>query len=337
MKRITASITGVHGYVPDTILSNQDLEKMIDTSDEWIVSRTGISERRILKGSLKGTSCMGIQAARGLLEKTNTDPTTLDALIVATVTPDYVHYPGSANIILKAIGATRAFGFDLQAGCSSFMFSLTTAAQYIASGLYQKIMVVGMDKMSSLVDYTDRSTCVLFGDGAGAVLLEASEEGYGVIDSFLRSDGTGVDFLNVPAGGSLRPASVETVQNKEHYMFQDGTPVYKAAVISMADAATQVLERNQLTQNDVTWLVPHQANKRIIEAVAQRLHFSSEKVMYTLHKYGNTSNASMSLCLWEYEHLLRKGDNLLFVSFGGGFAWGAIYVRWGYDGNSQAH
>jgi 3-oxoacyl-[acyl-carrier-protein] synthase-3 len=336
MRRVTAAITGVHGYVPEQTLSNKDLEKLVETSDDWIVTRTGISERRILTEKGVGTSFMGIRAAQGLLKKTNTSPLTLDAVLVATVTPDYVHYPASSNIISKAIGATNAFAFDLQAGCSSFLFSLTTAARYIESGLYQKILVIGMDKMSSLVDYQDRSTCVLFGDGAAAVLLEADEEGYGLKDAILRSDGSGVDFLKVPAGGSLRPASAETISRKEHFMHQEGGSVYKFAVSKMADVARQAMERNGLSREDVDWVIPHQANKRIIEAAVARLGVPEEKVMYTIHKYGNTSNASMPLCLWEYEPLLRRGDNLLLVAFGGGFAWGSVYLKWAYDGAAQA-
>lgn len=329
-KTIKAAITGVEGYTPDFVLTNADLEKMVDTSDEWIVTRTGIRERRILKQEQTGSSYMGVEAARRLLARTNTDPAAIDLVIVATVTPDYVHYPGTSNIVSKAIGATNAFAFDLQAGCSSFMFSVNTAAMYIENGMYRKVMVVGVDKMSSLVDYTDRETCVLFGDGAGAILMEPDTEGYGVLDAYLRSDGEGVNYLKVPAGGSLQPASIETVQNKQHYMFQNGVPVYKFAVSKMAEAGRCILERNGLSVQDIDWVVTHQANKRIIQATAERLALPEEKLMFTIHKYGNTSNASMPLSLWEYEGKIKKGDLVLFIAFGGGFAWGSLLLKWAY-------
>lgn len=332
MSKISAIITGTYGYVPEFVLTNQDLEKIVDTSDNWIVSRTGISERRLLKKEGVGSSYMGIIAAQRLLEKTNTDPSSIDIVIAATVTPDYVHYPGTSNIISKAIEAVNAFAFDLQAGCSSFLFSMTTAARYLESGLYRKALVVGLDKMSSLVDYTDKTTCVLFGDGAGAVLMETdSEKGCGVLDAYLRSDGTGVAYLNVPAGGSLKPATAETVQGKSHYMYQDGVPVYKYAVTCMVEAALEVLKRNNLSSQDIDWVVTHQANRRIIEAVAERLGVDEQKLMINIHKYGNTSNASMPLCLFEYEPRLKKGDKILFISFGGGFAWGALLMSWAYN------
>lgn len=332
MSKIPAIITGTHGYVPEFVLTNKDLEEMVDTSDNWIVTRTGIRERRLLKKEGVGSSYMGIIAAQQLLEKTHTDPASLDVVIAATVTPDYVHYPGTSNIISKAIEAGNAFAFDLQAGCSSFLFSMNTAARYLESGLYKKVLVVGLDKMSSLVDYTDKTTCVLFGDGAGAVLMEAgSDKGYGVLDAYLRSDGTGVAYLNVPAGGSRKPATAETVQGKCHYMYQDGVPVYKYAVTCMVDAACEVLKRNNLSSHDIDWVVSHQANRRIIEAVAERLGIHEQKLMINIDKYGNTSNASMPLCLFEYEPRLKRGDRILFVSFGGGFAWGALLMSWAYD------
>ena len=329
--RPTACITAVEGYVPEEVLDNARLEQMVDTNDEWISIRTGIKERRIFNKEGVGASYMGIQAAQNLLEKNNIDPASIDMVVVATVTPDYVHYPGSSNIISKAIGARNAFAFDLQAGCSSFMFSMNTVARYIESGMYQRALIVGLDKMSSLVDYTDRATCILFGDGAGAVLMEANHEGYGLQDAYLRSDGTGVDYLHVPAGGSLNPASEHTIRNKQHFMFQDGVPVYKFAVKNMVDAARIVLERHNLQADDIDWVVSHQANKRIIEAAAERLKVPEEKLMFNIHKYGNTSNASMPLCLWEYQPQMKKGDKVLFISFGGGFAWGAVLMTWGYD------
>lgn len=328
--KIKAAIVGVEGYTPDFILSNSDLEKMVDTSNEWIVTRTGIQERRILKEPGVGCSYMGIRAAARLLEKTCIDPQSIDMVLVATVTPDYVHYPGTSNIISKAIGAVNAFAMDLQAGCSSFLFSMQTAAMYIESGQYKRVLLVGVDKMSSLVDYTDRETCILFGDGAGVVLLEANAEGNGIQDAYMRSDGEGVDYLHVPAGGSMLPASVETVTGKKHFMFQNGVPVYKFAVNKMVEAGAIILERNGLTVADIDWVVSHQANKRIIQATAERLQIPEEKLMFTIHKYGNTSNASMPLSLFEYESQLKKGDKILFVSFGGGFAWGGLYMKWAY-------
>lgn len=331
MKRtITAAITGIAGYTPDFVLTNKDLEAMVNTSDEWIHTRTGIRERRLLKGEGTGSSFMGIHAAKRLLEKTGIDPLTIDVVIVATVTPDYVHYPGTSNIISKAIGADNAFAMDMQAGCSSFLFSMQTASMYIISGQYNRVLLVGVDKMSSLVDYTNRDTCVLFGDGAGAVLMEANTEGYGIQDAYMRSDGQGVDYLRVPAGGSVLPASTATVINGQHFMFQDGVPVYKFAVNKMVEAGQMILERNNLTVDQIDWVVSHQANKRIIQATAERLQIQDEKLMFTIHKYGNTSNASMPLSLCEYESQLKKGDNLLFVSFGGGFAWGGLYLKWAY-------
>jgi 3-oxoacyl-[acyl-carrier-protein] synthase-3 len=329
MTKITAAITGIHGYVPEDIMTNADLEKMVDTSDEWIVSRTGIKERRILKDPNLPTSFMGIQATKGLLEKTNTDPKEIDLVICATATPDYI-FPSTANIIATAIGATNAFSYDLMAACSGFLYSFTTAAQNIESGRFKKVLVVGADKMSSILDYTDRTTCIIFGDGGGAMLMEANTEGYGVQDFILRSDAVGEKHLNIKAGGSRYPASHETVNNRWHVVYQEGAVVYKYAVSNMADVAEQVIKRNNLTKDDIAFLVPHQANKRIIDATAERVGLPPEKVMINIHKYGNTTNGCMPLCLWEYEKQLKKGDNLIFAAFGGGFTWGAAYVKWAY-------
>ena len=330
MAKITAAITGVHGYVPDYVLTNKELETMVDTNDEWITSRTGIRERRILKGKDQGTSVIGIEAAKGLLEKTGTDPQELDAIICATTTPDMV-FPATANIIGNAIGAAGVFGFDLQAACSGFLYALQTGAHFIESGKYKKVLVIGADKMSSILDYTDRTTCIIFGDGGGAVLLEPDTEGYGIKDSVLHSDGSGEPFLHMKAGGSRRPASEETLKNGEHYVYQEGSTVFKFAVTNMADAAASVMERNNLSGDDVAWLVPHQANKRIIDATANRMNVGPEKVMLNIHKYGNTTSGTIPLCLWEWEPQLKKGDNLILAAFGGGFTWGAIWLKWAYD------
>ena len=330
MAKITAAITGVHGYVPDYVLTNKELETMVDTNDEWITSRTGIRERRILKGKDQGTSVIGIEAAKGLLEKTGTDPQELDAIICATTTPDMV-FPATANIIGNAIGAAGVFGFDLQAACSGFLYALQTGAHFIESGKYKKVLVIGADKMSSILDYTDRTTCIIFGDGGGAVLLEPDTEGYGINDSVLHSDGSGEPFLHMKAGGSRRPASEETLKNGEHYVYQEGSTVFKFAVTNMADAAASVMERNNLSGDDVAWLVPHQANKRIIDATANRMNVGPEKVMLNIHKYGNTTSGTIPLCLWEWEPQLKKGDNLILAAFGGGFTWGAIWLKWAYD------
>jgi 3-oxoacyl-[acyl-carrier-protein] synthase-3 len=332
MHKITAAITGVQGYVPDYILTNRELETMVDTTDEWITSRTGIRERRILKGKEKGTSVMGIEAVKGLLKKTNTDPKDIDLLICATVTPD-MQFPATANIIADAVGAVNAFNYDINAACSGFIYSLVTAAKFIESGQYKKVIVVGADKMSSIIDYSDRSTCIIFGDGAGAVLLEPNTEGYGVLDAILKSDGSGAQYLHQKAGGSRRPATHDTVDRKEHFVYQEGQVVFKFAVTNMAEVSAQVMERNHLKPDDIAWLVPHQANKRIIEATAQRMQLPEEKVMLNIHKYGNTTSGTIPLCLWEYEPKLKRGDNLILSAFGGGFTWGAIYVKWAYDGN----
>lgn len=330
MAKITAAITGVHGYVPDYVLTNQELETYVDTNDEWITSRTGIKERRILKGEDKGVSVIGIEAAKGVLEKTGTDPKDLDLIICATTTPDLV-FPATANIIGNAIGATGTFGFDLQAACSGFLYALQTGAKYIESGMYKKVLVIGADKMSSIVDYQDRATCIIFGDGGGAVLLEPDVEGMGVQDAVLHSDGSGEPYLHMKAGGSRRPATQKTLDNREHFAYQEGATVFKFAVTNMAGAAGEVMERNNLKGDDIAWLVPHQANKRIIDATANRMNIGPEKVMVNIHKYGNTTSGTIPLCLWEWEPQLKKGDNLVLAAFGGGFTWGAIWLKWAYD------
>ena len=329
MNKITAAITAVGGFVPEDKLTNFDLEKMVETNDEWIRSRTGISERRILKGEGKATSDMGAPAVQELLKKRGMDPNDIDCLICCTVTPDMV-FPATANIICDKIGAKNAFGFDLQAACSGFLFGVTTGTAFIESGRYKKVVVVGADKMSAITDYSDRNTCVLFGDGAGAVLLEANEEGYGIQDSILRSDGSGCNFLHMKAGGSKKPASIETVMAKEHYAYQEGPSVFKFAVKGMADVSAELLERNNLTGDDIAWLVPHQANLRIVDATANRMGLSKDKVMINIQKYGNTTAATIPLCLWEWESQLKKGDNIVLAAFGGGFTWGATLVKWAY-------
>jgi 3-oxoacyl-[acyl-carrier-protein] synthase-3 len=329
MSKVRAAITGVHGYLPDFVLSNALLETMVDTHDEWIVSRTGIRERRILKGEGKGSSVMGIEAVRGLLEKTNTNPDDVELLICATVTPDMM-FPDTANLIAYNTGLKNAFTFDLSAACSGFLFALTTAAKFIESGSHKKVMVVGADKMSSITDYTDRSTCILFGDASAAVLLEPAEEGYGIIDSILKSDGVGAQYLYLRAGGSLKPASHETVDAKEHYLYQDGRPVYKAAVAGMSKIVKDMMEKHNLSADDVAWVVPHQANLRIIESVANYANFPMERVMVNIDRYGNTTTATLPLCLWEYEDKIKKGDNLILTAFGGGYTWGSILVKWAY-------
>ncbi|MCB0497780.1 MAG: ketoacyl-ACP synthase III [Cyclobacteriaceae bacterium] len=330
MSKYKAAITGVHGYVPDYILTNHELETMVETNDEWIVSRTGIKERRILKGEGKGTSVMGIEAVKGLLKKTNTDPLDVDLVICATVTPDHV-FPATANLISDGAGLTNAFSFDIGAACSGFIYALTTGAMYVQSGMYKKVIVVGADKMSSIIDYTDRATCIIFGDGAGAVMLEPTEEEVGVMDSIHKSDGSGVEYLRMKAGGSKHPATIESVQNREHYVFQDGKTVFKFAVTNMADYAEKIMQRNNLKSEDVAWLVPHQANKRIVDATANRMGIGDEKVMMNIEKYGNTTAATIPLLLWDYENQLKKGDNLVLAAFGGGFTWGAVYVKWAYN------
>ena len=330
MQKVTAAITSVGGYVPDYRLTNAILETMIDTNDEWIKSRTGIEERRILKGEGLATSDMVVPAVLEICKKRGIDPTEIDCMICATVTPDMV-FPSTANIVCDKIGAVNAWGFDLSAACSGFLFALTTGAALIESGRYKKIIIVGADKMSAIIDYTDRTTCIIFGDGAGAVLLEPSTEGVGVMDSLLKSDGSGKNYLHMKAGGSLKPASVETVLAKEHFIFQEGQPVFKAAVKGMADAAYDLLQRNHLTGDDIAWLVPHQANKRIIDATANRMGLPAEKVMINIQRFGNTTAGTIPLCLWEWESQLHKGDNIVLAAFGGGFTWGATLVKWGYN------
>jgi 3-oxoacyl-[acyl-carrier-protein] synthase-3 len=332
-EKVTAAITGVGGYVPEYRLTNKELEKLVETNDEWIKSRTGVEERRILKGEGKGSSDLGAPAILNLCEKRGLDPLEIECIICCTVTPDMV-FPATANIIAEKIGAKNAFSFDLGAACSGFLYGLTTGAALIESGRYNKVVVVGADKMSAIVDYSDRTTCILFGDGAGAVLLEASEEEYGVKDSILKSDGSGAKYLHMKAGGSAKPASVETVTAKEHFVYQEGQAVFKFAVVGMADVAYELLERNNLTGEDIAWLVPHQANKRIIDATANRIGIPSEKVMLNIMRYGNTTSGTIPLCLWDWENQLKKGDNLVLAAFGGGFTWGATLVKWGYDTKS---
>lgn len=329
MSKIHAAITAVHGYVPDYILTNKELETMVDTNDEWIVTRTGIRERRILKDPGKATSDLAVPAVQGLLEKRGISAEEIDLIIFCTSTPDML-FPATANILADKIGAKKAWGFDLQAACSGFLFGLTTGAQFIESGKHKKVLVVGGDKMSAVVNYQDRNTCILFGDGCGAVLLEPNEEGNGLIDAVLKTDGSGGQFLNIKGGGSLNPASHETVDAGLHYAYQEGRTVFKFAVTNMADVAVEVMERNKLTSDDVNWLVPHQANKRIIDATAERAGLPEEKVMVNIQKYGNTTSGTIPLCLWEWESQLKKGDNLILAAFGGGFTWGSVYLRWAY-------
>ena len=329
IQKITAAITGVGGFVPEDKLTNKDLEKMVDTNDEWIRTRTGVEERRILKGVGKASSDLGAPAVLDLCRKRGIDPMEIDCLICCTVTADML-FPATANIICDKIGAKNAWGFDLGAACSGFLFGVTTGAMYIESGRYKKVVVVGADKMSAIVDYSDRTTCVIFGDGGGAVLLEPNTEGYGVLDSILRSDGSGRNLLHMKAGGSLKPASYESVASKEHYIFQEGQAVFKFAVKGMADVSAELLERNNLTGNDIAWLVPHQANKRIIDATADRMGLSHDKVMLNIQRFGNTTAATIPLCLWEWESKLNKGDNIVLAAFGGGFTWGATLVKWAY-------
>lgn len=328
--KITAAITAVGGYVPEDRLTNFDLEKIVDTTDEWIRTRTGIEERRILKGEGKGTSELIAPAVKLLCEKRGIDPIEIDCLIVATVTPDMV-FPATANIVCDKIGAKNAWGYDVSAACSGFLYALTQGAALIESGRYKKVVVAGGDKMSAIVDYTDRTTCIIFGDGGGAVLLEPNTEGLGVQDSILKSDGSGGQFLRMKAGGSAYPASAETVANREHYAYQEGQTVFKFAVKGMADVSAELLERNQLTGNDITWLVPHQANLRIIDATANRIGLPKEKVMINIQKYGNTTAGTIPLCLWEWENQLKKGDRLVLAAFGGGFTWGATLITWAYN------
>uniref|UniRef100_H6RI64 Beta-ketoacyl-[acyl-carrier-protein] synthase III n=1 Tax=uncultured Flavobacteriia bacterium TaxID=212695 RepID=H6RI64_9BACT len=330
MTKITAAISAVGKYVPEYVLTNKELEAYVETNDEWITSRTGIKERRILKGEGLGTSFMAIKASEDLIKKSNIDPKEIDLVIVATATPD-LPIASTAAYVATEIGATNAFGYDLQAACSSFLYGMSTASAYIASGRYKKVLLIGADKMSSIIDYSDRATCIIFGDGAGAVLFEPNNEGLGLQDEYLRSDGVGRDFLRIEAGGSQMPTTAETVANKKHFVYQEGKTVFKYAVSNMADVAEKMLTRNNLTEPDIQWLVAHQANKRIIEATAKRVGVPSEKVMINIHKYGNTTSATLPLLLADYESQLKKGDNLIFAAFGGGFTWGAAYLKWGYN------
>ncbi|GGD50932.1 beta-ketoacyl-ACP synthase III [Muriicola marianensis] len=330
MTKITAAITAVGAYVPDYRLTNEILETMVDTTDEWITTRTGIKERRILKDKDKGTSYLAIKAAENLLEKSGVDPKEIDLVLLGTATPD-MPVASSAVYVATKIGAVNAFAYDIQAACSNFLYGMSTAARFIESGKYKKVLLIGADKMSSILDYTDRTTCIIFGDGGGAVLFEPNTEGYGLLDEYLRSDGSGREFLKIDAGGSLLPPSEETVKNKQHYVFQDGKSVFKFAVSNMADVAARIMERNNLTHSDVQWLVPHQANKRIIDATANRMGLEPSKVMMNIQRYGNTTSATLPLLLSDYEKELKKGDNLVFAAFGGGFTWGAIYLKWAYN------
>lgn len=328
MNKITAAITGVQGYVPEDVLSNADLAKIVDTSDEWITTRTGIKERRILKNG--ASSDMALKAVEGLLKKTKTNSLDIDLVVLATVTPDYP-FPSTANVLCDKAGMTNAWGFDLIAACSGFIYALSTGAQFIETGKYKKVIVVGVDKMTSILDYQDRTTCVIFGDGAGAVLLEPNSEGYGVQDFILRSDGSGREYLVQPAGGSANPPSFQTVEQRLHFVKQEGKQVFKFAVINMAEVSAEIMEKNNLSSEDVDWLVPHQANLRIIDATANRMGLPKEKVMINIEKYGNTTAGTLPLCLWDYENQLKKGDNLVLSAFGGGFTWGAVYLKWAYN------
>lgn len=330
MNKITAAITAVGAYVPDFVLSNKVLETMVDTNDEWITSRTGIKERRILKDKDKGTSFLAIQAAQDLLKKSGTDPKDIDLVLMATTTPD-MPVAATGVFVATQIGAINAFAYDLQAACSSFLYGMSTAAAYIETGRYKKVLLIGADKMSSIIDYTDRATCIIFGDGAGAVLFEPNTEGLGFQDEILRSDGIGREFLKIEAGGSLMPASEETVSAKKHYVFQDGKTVFKYAVSNMADISEKIMAKNNLSNDDVDWLISHQANKRIIDATSSRMGLDDSKVLVNIEKYGNTTSATLPLLLNDFEHQFKKGDNLIFASFGGGFTWGSIYLKWAYD------
>ena len=328
MSKITAAITGVQGYVPEYVLSNEDLTKIVDTSDEWITTRTGIKERRIMKNG--ASSDMAAEAVKSLLEKKNIDPLEIELVVLASVTPDHL-FPSTANILCDKVGMTNAWGFDLLAACSGFLFALTTASQFIENGRYKKVLVVGVDKMSSIVDYTDRTTCIIFGDGAGVVLLEPNEEGLGIQDHILRTDGSGREFLIQQGGGSVNPATIDSVEKKMHFVKQEGLQVFKFAVTKMADVSVEIMERNNLSSEDVAWLVPHQANLRIIDATANRMGVSNDKVMINIQKYGNTTAGTLPLCLWDYEKQLKKGDNIILSAFGGGFTWGSIYLKWAYN------
>ena len=330
MNTITAAITAVGAYVPDFVLSNKVLESMVETNDEWITSRTGIKERRILKEEGKGTSFLAINAAKNLIEKSGLDPKDIDLVLLATTTPD-MPVASTAVYVATEIGAVNAFAYDLQAACSSFLYGMSTASAYIESGKYKKVLLIGADKMSSIIDYTDRATCIIFGDGAGAVLFEANSEGLGIQDEYLRSDGIGREYLNIAAGGSILPASAATVENKQHFVHQDGKAVFKYAVSGMADVSEKIMQRNNLTKEDINWLAAHQANKRIIDATASRMGLDESKVLVNIQKYGNTTSATLPLLLSDFEHLFKKGDNIIFAAFGGGFTWGSIYLKWAYN------
>jgi len=332
MNTITGAITAVGAYVPEFVLTNQILETMVDTNDEWITTRTGIKERRILKEKGKGTSFMAIKAAQDLISKSKINPLEIDLIIMATTSPDML-VASTGVYVASQIGATNAFAFDLQAACSSFLYGMSTASAYIQSGKYKKVLLIGADKMSSIIDYTDRATCIIFGDGAGAVLFEPNYEGLGLQDEYLRSDGIGREYLKIDAGGSILPPSAETVQNRQHYVFQDGKTVFKYAVSGMADVSEKIMQRNNLTKEDVNWLIAHQANKRIIDATASRMELEEEKVLVNIHKYGNTTSATLPLLLSDFEDKFKKGDNLIFAAFGGGFTWGSIYLKWAYNKN----
>ena len=327
MGKITAAITGVQGYVPDYIMTNEELSTIVDTSDEWITSRTGIKERRYMKDG--ASSDMAAAAVAQLLEKKGIDPLEIDLVIIGTVTPDYP-FPSTANVVCDKVGMKNAWGYDLIAACSGFIYALTTGAQFIETGRYKKVIVIGVDKMTSILDYQDRTTCVIFGDGAGAVLLEPNEEGNGIIDFILRSDGSGRQYLIQPAGGSVNPPSHQTVEDRMHFVKQEGKQVFKFAVTNMAEVSAEIMEKNNLTSEDVDWLVPHQANLRIIDATANRMGLPQEKVMINIQKYGNTTAGTLPLCLWDYESQLKKGDTLILSAFGGGFTWGAVYLKWAY-------
>ncbi len=330
MEKIRAAITAVHAWVPEFVLTNKELETMVETNDEWIQTRTGIKERRILKDAGEGTSKIGVESVNGLLKKRGIQAEEIDLLICATTTPDLV-FPATANIICDKVGAKNAFGYDIQAACSGFLFALTTASKFVESGQYKKVVVVGADKMSAIIDYSDRATCIIFGDGGGAVLLEPDTNGYGIYDAVLKSDGSGRHFLHQKAGGSVKPPTHATIDAKEHFVYQEGQTVFKFAVKGMADVSAEIMERNNLSADDIAWLVPHQANKRIIDATANRMGIGMEKVMLNIQKYGNTTNGTLPLCLWEWEKQLHKGDNLILAAFGGGFTWGAVYLKWAYN------
>lgn len=334
MEKINAVITGVGGYVPEYVLTNEEISRMVDTNDEWIMTRIGVKERRILNEEGLGTSYMARKAAKQLMQKTNSNPDDVDVVIVATTTPDY-HFPSTASILCDKLGLKNAFAFDLQAACSGFLYALEMAASLICSGRHKKIIIVGADKMSSMVDYTDRATCPIFGDGAAAFMVEATIEEYGIMDSILRTDGKGLPFLHMKAGGSVCPPSYFTIDNKMHYIYQEGRTVFKYAVSNMSDVTAAIAERNNLDKTNISWIVPHQANLRIIDAVANRLEVPMDKVMINIQKYGNSSAGTLPLCVWDFEKKLKKGDNMIFTAFGAGFTWGAVYVKWGYDGDKK--